>query len=407
MSLKTHRSGNMARGLAELAEWIPAGSSMVEIGSYRGESANIFAQSGNLASIVCVDAWHGPHYSQGEPAFDQVAALWTPLITKRKAAGLDAAKTFKAQSLDFVYIDADHSYDAVRADIDAWNTKVRAGGLIGGHDYCHAFPGVIRAVSETFGIPERVFPDSSWLVKIPRDNVEIVTYCSRNFSDCLRLHLPTWSQHAGAQIITIYSDCDDLQKLVPPPQEPKIQFRTIHKDRNSSPTISWNRKIDCLQHAARYCQTEFMLWLDTDCVTRRPVRPLFDCLGRSAHVAAGRLIGRTNRAGGAANAGVIAFRFDPCLETFFKDWQQRSAELGKTGEKWHEQKALSALVMSAFDGLHPYRGAVFSEQLWNSEHDDDAAWLMNLEKYQPGIVHYKGNRWANKQLREAVAKVLK
>jgi len=36
---------------------------------------------------------------------------------------------------DFIYIDADHSYDALISDIHAWWPKVRVGGVMAGHDY--------------------------------------------------------------------------------------------------------------------------------------------------------------------------------------------------------------------------------------------------------------------------------
>lgn len=51
---------------------------------------------------------------------------------------------------DFIFIDAAHSYDAVKSDIAAWLPKLRVGGWFGGHDYHEAFPGVIRAVDESF-----------------------------------------------------------------------------------------------------------------------------------------------------------------------------------------------------------------------------------------------------------------
>ncbi len=54
--------------------------------------------------------------------------------------------------LDFVYIDADHSYKGVWEDLCVWYPKVRIGGVIGGHDYNHPnFPGVKQAVDEFFG----------------------------------------------------------------------------------------------------------------------------------------------------------------------------------------------------------------------------------------------------------------
>jgi hypothetical protein len=62
---------------------------------------------------------------------------------------LAAASQVADGSLDFVFIDADHSYEGVAADIDAWRSKVKAGGLLCGHDYGHSrFPGVKRAVDE-------------------------------------------------------------------------------------------------------------------------------------------------------------------------------------------------------------------------------------------------------------------
>lgn len=52
---------------------------------------------------------------------------------------------------DFVFVDAGHSYGAVKSDLEAWEPKVRAGGWFGGHDYHPNHPGVIRAVDERFG----------------------------------------------------------------------------------------------------------------------------------------------------------------------------------------------------------------------------------------------------------------
>jgi len=51
--------------------------------------------------------------------------------------------------LDAVYIDADHSYEAVKKDLEISLLKVKNGGAIIGHDYNHnKFPGVVKAVNE-------------------------------------------------------------------------------------------------------------------------------------------------------------------------------------------------------------------------------------------------------------------
>jgi len=67
-----------------------------------------------------------------------------------------ASKQFDDESLDFVYIDANHTYDFVREDIRCWTPKVKKGGIIGGHDYEYLQPStnirsVKKAVDEYFG----------------------------------------------------------------------------------------------------------------------------------------------------------------------------------------------------------------------------------------------------------------
>lgn len=61
---------------------------------------------------------------------------------------LAAAAEFPDASLAVVWLDADHSYEAVKGDIAAWWPKVRMGGYLGGDDW--AFRGVRMAVSEAF-----------------------------------------------------------------------------------------------------------------------------------------------------------------------------------------------------------------------------------------------------------------
>jgi hypothetical protein len=57
--------------------------------------------------------------------------------------------------VDMVFLDGDHRYKAVVADIEAWLPKTRK--LLCGHDYGHPrYPGVARAVDEIFG--DRVVP---------------------------------------------------------------------------------------------------------------------------------------------------------------------------------------------------------------------------------------------------------
>ena len=60
----------------------------------------------------------------------------------------EAYKHFKNDSLDFIFIDADHSYKSVKKDIELWTPKVKTTGMIFGHDV--NWGDVARAVGEEF-----------------------------------------------------------------------------------------------------------------------------------------------------------------------------------------------------------------------------------------------------------------
>lgn len=145
---------------------LPDNCRMAELGCYAGESALLWLSSGKVKSLLCVDLWSGADSSTVEPVFDRLLAAWmrSGVVKKVKSATVEAAKAVPDGSLDFVYIDADHSYEGCKADIETWLPKIAPGGVIGGHDYCDVWPGVMRAVNESFGKPEKTFADGSWLV---------------------------------------------------------------------------------------------------------------------------------------------------------------------------------------------------------------------------------------------------
>ena len=79
----------------------------------------------------------------------------------------NAATSIKDGSLDFVFIDADHSYAGVSADIKLWAHKIRIGGILCGHDFGmeQFYPhwGVTQAVTEyALSINKRVQLGSDW-----------------------------------------------------------------------------------------------------------------------------------------------------------------------------------------------------------------------------------------------------
>lgn len=129
-----------------------------EVGSWAGKSAIVMAAAG--ARVHCIDTWEGSKNDQGCEQYDgsqgkpldvflrNIAGY--PTITHNIMRSPDAADMFEDQEFDIVYIDAEHDYDSVRADIEAWRPKARY--VLAGHDY-HVFPGVQRAVSDCGLVP--------------------------------------------------------------------------------------------------------------------------------------------------------------------------------------------------------------------------------------------------------------
>jgi hypothetical protein len=72
-------------------------------------------------------------------------------IITMKGKSPEIADSFENESLDMVFLDANHAYESVIKDIDAWYPKVKKGGIFSGHDYIDSQPGVVKAVKERFG----------------------------------------------------------------------------------------------------------------------------------------------------------------------------------------------------------------------------------------------------------------
>jgi hypothetical protein len=147
---------------------------MVEIGSYQGESTVIFAENiPTLKKMYAIDPWQngyddGDFCSYGHP-MDVVESNFNlrvknyPQIIKRKTTSEEFVNQIEDGSLDFVYIDGNHSYESCKRDILSWLPKIKSGGVIAGHDYSKGFIGVFNAVNEILGVPDRTYKDTSWV----------------------------------------------------------------------------------------------------------------------------------------------------------------------------------------------------------------------------------------------------
>lgn len=151
------------------------GAVLVELGSFLGKSTAYLAtellNAGLRTELTAVDTWRGTpgRMKQADyyPAFTKNLrggdADLFEIVRPLRCDSAEAAGAFPDRSVDFLYIDADHSYARVKADIAAWRPKCR--GVIAGHDYDPVrFPGVVKAVTEAFG--PVVVRGTTWAVRI-------------------------------------------------------------------------------------------------------------------------------------------------------------------------------------------------------------------------------------------------
>ncbi len=133
-----------------------------ELGLAKAHTSRILMEKSSLSLLVGVDLGRRPERYEAQLALSKQYPSRYRLLTMSTGA---ASRVVLENFFDFVFVDAGHSYTAVRSDILHWTPKVRKGGCICGHDYHEKFPGVIRAVKECFGDSFVVFPEYTIWVK--------------------------------------------------------------------------------------------------------------------------------------------------------------------------------------------------------------------------------------------------
>jgi hypothetical protein len=80
---------------------------------------------------------------------------------------ISASRLFSDASLDWVHLDARHDYASVKADIEAWLSKVKPGGWLSGDDYdAQKWPEVVKAVDDV--LPgAKPWSDQQWRWIVP------------------------------------------------------------------------------------------------------------------------------------------------------------------------------------------------------------------------------------------------
>lgn len=132
-------------GRKDLAEWCahPKVTISVEVGVETGNYTEVICKANPQGKLYAVDAWaaypgYREHVSQEklDGFYAETQARMAPYNCELvRMYSVDASRGFEDRSIDFLYIDANHTLPQVIADLAAWTPKVKIDGIVSGHDY--------------------------------------------------------------------------------------------------------------------------------------------------------------------------------------------------------------------------------------------------------------------------------
>ena len=130
---------------------LPKVSIGAEIGVWRGDFSMEILSRARPRELHLIDPWqfapslpgrlYGGREAKSQSDMDQIYQSVVDRFERRRqvrihrASSRDAAASFPNGFFDWVYIDGDHSYEAVWQDLNDWSSKVKSGGLVIGDDY--------------------------------------------------------------------------------------------------------------------------------------------------------------------------------------------------------------------------------------------------------------------------------
>lgn len=176
---------------SEMVCKFPSGSIFVELGVYFGKSLCYLAEQAQKENkeikIYGVDHWYNM-YTPFEKTHRKIpdyivenVKTWgdvyriacenlkpfSDFLTLIKGDSATTSNQFKDGQVDFLFIDASHTYTEVRRDIKMWLPKMKSGGVLAGHDYSKDFPQVQVAVSRELKDKQFTVKNDIWRYDVP------------------------------------------------------------------------------------------------------------------------------------------------------------------------------------------------------------------------------------------------
>lgn len=363
----------------------------VEVGVHQGELSQALLAAVSHLHLVLVDPWAesppgSTYYRSGDScarlARDQQEANLQATLQATDDArerrivlrqtSLEAAQQVADATLDFVFLDGDHTSEAVRADLRAWWPKIRPGGILCGHDYGHprdrrGIWGVSRAVDQfarEHGLEVVIGDATVWHVNKPASAETLraanraqpsaeqtdhgVVYVLTGPAHAARLVVSLWSlrRHydGPVTVITTQPESHEIGRRCAADTRLRVEHREASQVAGRR-NASYLTKIEMLRRAPypvtllldadtlvvgqigelfrleaeqQFCATQFADWTTAGRIMRRRILPWRDIEGggvsaeQMAQFVEGALEPRP-----AINVGVLAIRRDAAV---LDDW---------------------------------------------------------------------------------------
>ena len=174
----------------QLLKRLPRAACVAEIGVWKGDFSERIRQYTSPLKLHLIDPWtfqatlRGHMYAIAKDQGDMDRVYWS--VQKRFEGAVDVAihrgtsadvlPTFSDGFFDWVYIDGNHDYEYILADLRMAMTKTKPGGLIAGDDFtwdrggdgCSVQRAVMEFVQEnSLRQSLTVLGDSQFLIQLP------------------------------------------------------------------------------------------------------------------------------------------------------------------------------------------------------------------------------------------------
>lgn len=147
---KLQKLKNTSNAKKRILSLVPQNSICAEIGVWKGDYSNLIFKKVKPKRFYLIDPWkyfpeynrrwYGGSYARNQEDMDRIYKKVVQRFKKKKSVIIikevseQASKKIKNNSLDFIYIDGNHSYQHVKRDLELYFPKVKPGGIIAGDD---------------------------------------------------------------------------------------------------------------------------------------------------------------------------------------------------------------------------------------------------------------------------------